>query len=59
MVKIRARNRLPPANDKTMENADKFNQIKGVDLMANPLKGIDPEILHPGAKRYYEEKGIL
>jgi len=42
-----------------MDNADKFNQIKGVNLTDNPLKGIDPEILHPGAKRYYEENGIL
>ncbi|MEW6623364.1 MAG: TAXI family TRAP transporter solute-binding subunit [Bacillota bacterium] len=42
-----------------MENADKLNQIKGINLTANPLKGIDPDILHPGAKRYYQEKGML
>jgi len=42
-----------------MENSDKFNQIEGISIGKNPLKGIDPELLHPGAKRYYEEAGLL
>ena len=42
-----------------MENHDKFNQIEGVLIGEDPLKGIDPALLHPGAKRYYEEKGLL
>lgn len=41
------------------ENADYFSQIEGVQILDNPVDGIDPEVLHPGAVRYYEEQGIL
>ncbi len=42
-----------------MENSDKLNQIEGLNIGKEPLLGIDPSLLHPGAKKYYEEAGIL
>lgn len=42
-----------------VENADYFSQIEGVSIDANPVEGIDMDVIHPGALRYYEEQGIL
>ena len=43
-----------------MENADTLNEIMGVEIDVNdPFNLIDPENLHPGARRYYEEVGLL
>ena len=42
-----------------MENADYFSQIEGVSITDNPVEGIDVDMIHPGALRYYEEQGIL
>lgn len=42
-----------------MENSDNLNQIKGLNVGKEPLAGIDSSLLHPGAKKYYEEAGIL
>ncbi|KUK11977.1 MAG: TRAP transporter solute receptor, TAXI family [Moorella sp. 60_41] len=42
-----------------MENRERFNNIGGINITEKPIEGINPGILHPGAKRYYEEQGIL
>jgi hypothetical protein len=42
-----------------VQNAKALSSIQGIDLAANPLHGINPDLLHPGAKRYYREAGIL
>lgn len=42
-----------------MENADYFSDIEGVSITDNPIEGIDVDLIHPGAMRYYEEQGIL
>lgn len=42
-----------------MENRARFNSIGGINITEKPIEGIDPEILHPGAKKYYKEKGVL
>jgi hypothetical protein len=42
-----------------MENQEKLRTIEGVTLGKEPLLGIDAEILHPGARKYYEEAGLL
>jgi hypothetical protein len=41
------------------ENADYLSQIEGVSINENPVEGVDPAVIHPGALRYYEEQGIL
>jgi hypothetical protein len=42
-----------------MENRERLNKIEGIEISEKPIEGIDPQILHPGAKRYYQEKGLL
>jgi len=42
-----------------MENQEKLRNIEGITLGKEPLLGIDPEILHPGARKYYKEAGLL
>lgn len=42
-----------------VQNAAALSTIKGIDLAASPLNGINPDLLHPGAKRYYLEAGML
>lgn len=43
-----------------MENSDNLNKVMGITISKEKaLLGIDPSLLHPGAKKYYEEIGIL
>ncbi|WP_020611541.1 TAXI family TRAP transporter solute-binding subunit [Sediminispirochaeta bajacaliforniensis] len=42
-----------------LENKDKLNQIEGVEIGDDALLGIDQSILHPGARRYYKEIGLI
>jgi TRAP transporter TAXI family solute receptor len=42
-----------------LENSERFNKIEGIEIGTDPLLGIDPAILHPGARRYYEEVGLV
>lgn len=42
-----------------LENSERFNKIEGIEIGTDPLLGIDPAILHPGARRYYEEAGLI
>ena len=42
-----------------LENSDTYNTIQGLIIGQDPLYGIDTEILHPGARKYYEENGYL
>jgi TRAP transporter TAXI family solute receptor len=42
-----------------LENSARFNKIEGIEIGTDPLLGIDPAILHPGARRYYEEVGLI
>lgn len=42
-----------------LENEDRLNKIEGMEIGTDPLLGIDAEILHPGALRYYKEVGLI
>jgi len=41
------------------ENAEYFSQIEGVVIDENPIEGVDLDVIHPGALRYYEEQGLI
>ncbi|MFC3041846.1 TAXI family TRAP transporter solute-binding subunit [Virgibacillus xinjiangensis] len=43
---------LPAFEEQVPERAENFT-------LDTALNGIDPETLHPGAKKYYEEEGVL
>lgn len=42
-----------------IENKDLYNEIPGNNIGEDPLLGITEEILHPGARQYFEEEGYL
>lgn len=42
-----------------IENKDSLNEIEGIEMEDDILLGIEPELLHPGARKYYEDNGYL
>lgn len=42
-----------------IDNKDSLNEIEGIEMEDDILLGIEPELLHPGARQYYEDNGYL